>query len=181
MTRRLGSSPVAGLDHARAAAMAESSRRREARGAGRASAGAAGSDRGLQALVRRVTMSALRSPRSWRAQVRCPRSDDAPNGGREGQAAPGVTRCGWRRWDSNPRPPACKAGALPAELRPRVGLDSIPDPPGNRHTSSRHGPFSPMRFGFRYRGSRLVDPTRARQPGLPSGPVDRPVPSPLRV
>ena|SRR5579863_204587 len=24
----------------------------------------------------------------------------------------------WRRWDSNPRPPACKAGALPAELRP---------------------------------------------------------------
>src|SRR5918994_1448010 len=20
--------------------------------------------------------------------------------------------CGWRRWDSNPRPPACKAGAL---------------------------------------------------------------------
>ena len=25
----------------------------------------------------------------------------------------------WRRWDSNPRPPACKAGALPAELRPR--------------------------------------------------------------
>ena len=25
----------------------------------------------------------------------------------------------WRRGDSNPRPPACKAGALPAELRPR--------------------------------------------------------------
>ena len=24
----------------------------------------------------------------------------------------------WRRWDSNPRPPACKAGALPAELHP---------------------------------------------------------------
>src|SRR5690606_26936057 len=29
-----------------------------------------------------------------------------------------ITR--WRRWDSNPRPPACKAGALPAELRPRL-------------------------------------------------------------
>ena len=27
----------------------------------------------------------------------------------------------WRRWDSNPRPPACKAGALPAELRPQTG------------------------------------------------------------
>src|SRR5687768_4818497 len=25
----------------------------------------------------------------------------------------------WRRQDSNPRPPACKAGALPTELRPR--------------------------------------------------------------
>src|SRR5687767_7411884 len=25
----------------------------------------------------------------------------------------------WRRWESNPRPPACKAGALPTELRPR--------------------------------------------------------------
>ena len=34
----------------------------------------------------------------------------------------------WRRWDSNPRPPACKAGALPAELRPLdllVGLAGI--------------------------------------------------------
>jgi transposase InsO family protein len=26
----------------------------------------------------------------------------------------------WRRWESNPRPPACKAGALPTELRPRA-------------------------------------------------------------
>jgi hypothetical protein len=26
----------------------------------------------------------------------------------------------WRRWDSNPRPPGCKPGALPTELRPRV-------------------------------------------------------------
>jgi hypothetical protein len=28
--------------------------------------------------------------------------------------------CGgwWSRWDSNPRPPGCKPGALPAELRP---------------------------------------------------------------
>ena len=28
----------------------------------------------------------------------------------------------WRRWESNPQPPACKAGALPIELRPRTGL-----------------------------------------------------------
>ena len=26
----------------------------------------------------------------------------------------------WRRWGSNPRPQACKARALPAELRPRM-------------------------------------------------------------
>ena len=28
--------------------------------------------------------------------------------------------CWWRRTESNCRPPACKAGALPAELRPRM-------------------------------------------------------------
>jgi hypothetical protein len=28
----------------------------------------------------------------------------------------------WRRTGSNRRPPACKAGALPAELRPRKGI-----------------------------------------------------------
>ena len=27
----------------------------------------------------------------------------------------------WRRWESNPQPPACKAGALPIELRPHKG------------------------------------------------------------
>ena len=34
----------------------------------------------------------------------------------------------WSRRDSNPRHPACKAGALPAELRPLGG----PRPPGNQ-------------------------------------------------
>ena len=29
-----------------------------------------------------------------------------------------LSMCWWRRADSNCRPPACKAGALPAELRP---------------------------------------------------------------
>ena len=27
----------------------------------------------------------------------------------------------WRWWDSNPWPPACRAGALPTELHPRFG------------------------------------------------------------
>ena len=31
-----------------------------------------------------------------------------------------IGRCRWSGWDSNPRPPACKADALPAELPPRV-------------------------------------------------------------
>ena len=31
----------------------------------------------------------------------------------------------WRRWDSNPRPPACKAGALATELRPREHVENL--------------------------------------------------------
>ena len=31
----------------------------------------------------------------------------------------------WRRWGSNPQPPACKAGALPIELRPRVKFSGV--------------------------------------------------------
>ena len=31
----------------------------------------------------------------------------------------------WRWWDSNPWPPACRAGALPTELHPRVSLALI--------------------------------------------------------
>ena len=37
-----------------------------------------------------------------------------------GQEALGLDALWWRRWGSNPRPQACKARALPAELRPRV-------------------------------------------------------------
>ena len=32
----------------------------------------------------------------------------------------------WRWWDSNPWPPACRAGALPTELHPRVRHSSRP-------------------------------------------------------
>ena len=31
----------------------------------------------------------------------------------------------WRWWGSNPWPPACRAGALPAELHPRLGFGRI--------------------------------------------------------
>jgi hypothetical protein len=33
----------------------------------------------------------------------------------------------WRRTGSNRRPPACKAGALPAELRPHIGDTQTPE------------------------------------------------------
>ena len=31
----------------------------------------------------------------------------------------------WRWWDSNPWPPACRAGALPAELHPRIFFPTV--------------------------------------------------------
>ena len=56
-----------------------------------------------------------------RSRGRTPR-DDAParSHARPRIAAHGVAAHGWRRPGSNRRPPACKAGALPAELRPHT-------------------------------------------------------------
>ena len=34
----------------------------------------------------------------------------------------------WRWWDSNPWPPACRAGALPTELHPRIPSAFAADP-----------------------------------------------------
>ena len=42
-----------------------------------------------------------------------------PPGPRQGGRSPSLW---WRRTESNCRPPACKAGALPAELRPHIRL-----------------------------------------------------------
>src|SRR4051812_25838424 len=55
----------------------------------------------------------------------------------------------WRRSGSNRRPPACKAGALPAELRPQ----RLPEP--------SHGP--------NHRTARTM-----AQPGQPGPPQNRP-------
>ena len=59
-----------------------------------------------------------RRPRE-RAPKRAAAVSEAPGRG---------TRADWRRSGSNRRPPACKAGALPAELRP------------HRRRTGRHGP-----------------------------------------
>src|ERR1039458_912286 len=56
----------------------------------------------------------------------------------------------WRRWDSNPRPPACKAGALPAELRPRhseprIALQDSSDDVTWRTSPQKHtGTYDPQ-------------------------------------
>lgn len=59
----------------------------------------------------------------------------------------------WSRTGSNRRPPACKAGALPAELRPHkvklVGLGGL-EPPTSRLSSARSNQLSykPLPSGF---------------------------------
>jgi hypothetical protein len=65
---------------------------------------------------------------------------------RLGSAAPGVTRRRWSRGDSNPGPPPCKGGALPAKLRPRVApllprrtTRSTAWPPSARHGRPQQG------------------------------------------
>ena len=37
----------------------------------------------------------------------------------------------WRWWESNPWPPACRAGALPAELHPHFSVMGFPPDPMN--------------------------------------------------
>jgi hypothetical protein len=56
-------------------------------------------------------------PRHARQQAPAPRPRGTRKHGRRADAAPNSE---WRRSGSNRRPPACKAGALPAELRPRT-------------------------------------------------------------
>jgi hypothetical protein len=53
-----------------------------------------------------------------------------------------VTPCPqWRRWESNPRPPRCKRGALPPELRPREERCGRVE--SNHHSARRRG-YSPL-------------------------------------
>ena len=47
----------------------------------------------------------------------------------------------WRRRDSNSWPPACKAGALPTELHPHMGLSGL-EPPTSRLSGVRSNQLS---------------------------------------
>ena len=47
----------------------------------------------------------------------------------------------WRLRDSNSRPPACKAGALPTELHPHMGLSGL-EPPTSRLSGVRSNQLS---------------------------------------
>lgn len=68
-----------------------------------------------------TTRTAMREP----AYRRLARYGEAFSGSEPAFAGAVGHRCssrqrGWRRRESNPRPPACKAGALPTELHPRA-------------------------------------------------------------
>ena len=69
--------------------------------------------------------SANRQPSGLRIVGAVPRAEGRSRSG------PGGARpwwCKWRRPGSNRQPPACKAGALPVELRPRLGPREPPQP-----------------------------------------------------
>jgi hypothetical protein len=83
----------------------------------------------------------------------------------------------WRRRDSNPRPPGCKPGALPTELRPRlelVGLSGL-EPLTSRLSGGRSNQLS-------YRPEQAVDLSTAchqlngvEWEGWPLSPCDHPI------
>ena len=71
------------------------------------------------------------------------RQESNPHLGRTKGACLPLTlrRLGWRRWESNPRPPRCKRGALPPELRPPgVQCGRVES---NHHSARRRG-YSPL-------------------------------------
>ena len=72
----------------------------------------------------------------------------------------------WSRTGSNRRHPACKAGALPAELRPLmvklVGLGGL-EPPTSRLSSARSNQLSYKPFG-KSAISRMAQPRKAACP-----------------
>ena len=91
--------------------------------------GRAGPNRGSDNIVFTISENRRRLPAPPRALPPIPRTDGGLSVSRPGAAlrafgprAAGIPAAGprawWRRSGSNRRPPACKAGALPAELRP---------------------------------------------------------------
>jgi hypothetical protein len=55
-------------------------------------------------------------------------------------ATPPDMLCEWRIGESNPWPPACKAGALPIELIPQVVVREGIEPPASAISERRSGP-----------------------------------------
>ncbi len=112
-----------------------------------------------------------------------------------GTSAPGVPRPRWSRGDSNPGPPPCKGGALPAKLRPptaasrrsafplqashrpnRVGAPGLE--PG---TSALSGPRSNhLSYAPATPRTRPVVPSGGQDPGLPRR-TSRPMPKTERA
>jgi hypothetical protein len=106
---------------------------------------------GVEALVRVTTLVRSRTPTSDEA-FHPPRSL-GPLVIHTGTAAGSPQ--GWSRGDSNPGPPPCKGGALPAKLRPPGGVGAPGLEPG---TSALSGP----------RSHHLSYAPAGRSPGRPS-------------
>ena len=134
---------------------------------------------GVEALVRVTTLVRSRTPTSDEA-FHPPRSL-GPLVIHTGTAAGSPQ--GWSRGDSNPGPPPCKGGALPAKLRPPGLRRPRPRRGGRAWTRTRdlgliRAALSPPELRARRTVSR--PPQRRRAPGSP-GDTTRPLPKTERA
>ena len=121
-----------------------------------------------------------------------PRPKSSPDLGRDLPTAAG-TQCRsggparrprWSRGDSNPGPPPCKGGALPAKLRPLESLAPLPHAGGRAWTRTRdlgliRAALSPPELRARQQPPRQA-PIRPQRPVSPGCPGSTPAPCPRR-
>ena len=114
---------------------------------------------------------AARTGRTMHRSPRLPSSEVSKNNKRLAALAASPSQTWWRRWGSNPRPQACKARALPTELRPRLGMPpvaSVHDTafPARSTTGATHGresnkrPSGDSAHAGAFIGEKVVGPTR---------------------
>ena len=114
---------------------------------------------------------AARTGRTMHRSPRPPSSEVSKNNKRLAARAASPSQTWWRRWGSNPRPQACKARALPTELRPRLGMPpvaSVHDTafPARSTTGATHGresnkrPSGDSAHAGAFIGEKVVGPTR---------------------
>ena len=82
----------------------------------------------------------IRHPAAFATGIRPPFSAKGCSGPNHRVRYCNSTQSHWSRWDSNPRPPGCKPGALPTELRPPSRIV------GGRETLSRNSDWGLSRL-----------------------------------